>query len=564
MDLIKNPITIPAQIEFLKKHSKTGALAHLFLPLTLYFITDFSNSHLFYFVGFFLLTALFALTRFGLCADWWKNTRKTDLEWLKYFDTVTLLQGLLIGTTGPILLASYTLTSFQMQFYFLSTAIFAIGSMMSFAVRPNTSIVFITAMLVPISVAVFFIDRTAGNFFISIGTWIFLIFSISQIMQLHQNQVALNKREEAINLRDNRLHEFINSIPGPVFWLDSELKYQDMNESFLQQHNISRESLLGEKMNSDNTPERIIAQLNLFIGSPEQMFTTEIEYNTNSQTKNYLSVFTKHNFAQSLNISVMSLDITELKTKEREIEAQKLQLIENEKMISLGELAGSIAHEVNNPLAIISGKAHVMIHKIDHGETDFGTLRAYTSHIYETAFRIKKIISSLRILANDGRVGSIEPHTVVEVIQPVLDITQSKIINQQIELKLEHEDPGAKVACGLIEMGQVLMNLIVNSIHALETIEENKWIKIKTSVKDGKVRIQFIDCGLGIPEDIQRKIFTPFFTTKGLEKGTGIGLSHSRKLIQKQGGDFYYDSNAKNTTFIIELPIVEKSFQQAS
>jgi signal transduction histidine kinase len=564
MILPNNPITLKTQIEFIKKHGKTGALAHLFMPLALLFITNFFQLYTFYLVTFSALVGILAFSRYALCSQWLADTNVSEQKWLGYFDLTITLQGLLIGIVGPFLLANYSVVSFQMQFYLLLIAIFALGSAMSLAVRPRTNLFFTISMFLPVSFANLILTQEESGYFLSLGIWSFLIFSLSQSKRMYQQQIEFNKNRDDIEFRDLRLHDFINSIPGMVIWLDSELKFQDMNENFLKKQQISRDSLIGNKIDNSNSPQGIVKQLLAFTNSTDKMFTTEIEHATDKETRYYLSVFTKHNYGQSTNISILNLDISDLKSKEQNLESQRMQLMENEKMVSLGELAGSIAHEVNNPLAIITGKAHVILHKIDHHQADLPTLRSYATHIYETAFRIKKIIESLRLLANEGRVATTEPYTIKDVIQPVLDITQNKLLSQKIELKLEHDNPGVKVVCGLIEMGQVLMNLIVNSIHAIETSDESKWIRIHSTLTDGKVQIRFSDCGLGIPEDIQKKIFTPFFTTKGIERGTGIGLSLSRRLLQKQGGDLYYESGCANTTFVIELPAAEKSIQNAA
>lgn len=556
MNFWNNSIPQRAQITFLKTHAKTGTFLHLMLPVVLLFLTDFFSRYIYYYASFALLTCLTAFARYAHCADWYKKRKHfAPQEWLRRFDFIIVMQGLLIGIAGPILVAHYSLTSFQMQFYFLLAAIFSLGSTMSFAVRPNTSLFFISFILLPVSITNFLLNLEPESISISIGIWIFIPFCMAQNRKLFNNQMEFNKKQEAIDFYDKRLHEFIDSIPGLVSWLSSDLRYEDVNENFFIQYNRGKNTLLGQKVDSDNTPEAIIEYLNDFLISPENTFTGEIEYSSNAETKNYLAVFTKYNYSNDFKISILCLDITDLKIKEKEIESQRMLLLENQKLISLGEMAGSIAHEVNNPLAIISGKAHVILHKIEQNKIELPELKSYATQIYETAFRIKKIIDSLRLLANEGHIGSIATYTIKDVIQPVLDITQSRLLNHNINFKLDHEVPDAKLACGLIEMGQVLMNMIGNSIHAVEHTDEEKWIRIHTSVKNNKVQIRFSDCGQGIPEDIRSRIFEPFFSTKRLEKGSGVGLSISRKLIQKQGGTLNYDTKALYTTFVIELPL---------
>jgi C4-dicarboxylate-specific signal transduction histidine kinase len=485
----------------------------------------------------------------------------------QYFDQIKmyskhLIIAFVVGTLGPILISKYLISEIQIQFYFFIIVIGSFGLVTKFAGLPIISGIATTLLLLPTATNLVFWSELEGSLLISIAITIFWILGIGQSL-LHFNY-QFEFQQKTLEPRDHRIAGFVNAIPGLVIWVDSDLRFQDVNANYLTLIQNKKEFLIGKALETTNTPPLIFGELKKFIDSQQFSSTVEIEINQPEKTLIFLCVFTKLRNGDDTTYSIMAIDITDIKNTEHELESNRLQLIENEKMISLGQMAGSIAHEVNNPLAIITGKAHVMVHKIDHHQADMPILREYAKHIYDTAFRIKKIIESLRLLANEGRIGKTDGYTVKDIIQPVLDITQSKIVSQQIEIRLEHETPDVLVNCGLIEMGQVLMNLIVNAIHAIEVFDSDKWIKIHTRVDNDRVIVRFSDCGSGIPEDVQKKLFTPFFTTKGLERGTGIGLSLSRKLIQKQGGELYYDPKSANTTFVIELALAKKSIQNAS
>lgn len=122
-----------------------------------------------------------------------------------------------------------------------------------------------------------------------------------------------------------------------------------------------------------------------------------------------------------------------------------------------------------------------------------------------------------------------------------------------VNLYVDRGDFEMEIRCGIVELGQVLMNLIVNAAQAIEPMDE-KWVKISIRSDATKVYIIIVDSGNGISPEVQRKLFQPFFTTKAPGVGTGIGLSLSKELMQKQQGDLYYQSGLANTTFVLELP----------
>ena len=137
-----------------------------------------------------------------------------------------------------------------------------------------------------------------------------------------------------------------------------------------------------------------------------------------------------------------------------------------------------------------------------------------------------------------------------------LKISQKRCFNSGIKIK-ENFDTNLKVRCNDVGLAQVMLNLIVNSIDAIEVLPE-KWISIATEFEKDLVRISVTDSGSGIPDEIASKMNQPFFTTKGPKKGTGLGLSISKKFIEKMSGSFYYNAKCPNTQFVIEFKNFER------
>lgn len=245
------------------------------------------------------------------------------------------------------------------------------------------------------------------------------------------------------------------------------------------------------------------------------------------------------------------ISVSDLTAKKRE----ELSLMNSSKMAALGEMAGGIAHEVNNPLAVIRGYSDLLRRvKIDNDVSKAKVL-SLSESISRTVDRIAKIISGLRRFARDGTSDTFERKNVSELLDEVLQFGFEKIKQDNIELIL-NVDKELDMDCQAIQMQQVLINLVNNAHYELKNLQqESKWIRIEASeFEAGWVRISIEDNGSGIPKELQQKIMQPFFTTKPVGAGTGLGLSISKGIINTHKGRFYLDEHSSGAKFIIELP----------
>lgn len=238
------------------------------------------------------------------------------------------------------------------------------------------------------------------------------------------------------------------------------------------------------------------------------------------------------------------------------IEKQTASLVNAEKFRSLGEMSGGIAHEINNPLAIILAQAHLLKKKLAQGnfQDNQALLVDGLTKIENTSLRIKKIISGLLSFARDGHNDPFENVQLISAIQDAIVLLAEKTNNLGIDLSFNYSEHFVvKGRSGLLT--QVVYNLLSNSIDEIQN-QPTKWLKINLLRKDHNVRIEVIDSGPGISKEIQDQIMQPFFTTKEVGKGTGLGLSISLGIIQDHGGTIYLNKDCENTCFVIELPIV--------
>jgi PAS domain S-box-containing protein len=252
----------------------------------------------------------------------------------------------------------------------------------------------------------------------------------------------------------------------------------------------------------------------------------------------------------------LNWDVTEEILREEKLQHRGLLNLNQARLATMGEMAAGIAHEINNPLAIILGNAERLLADLPGDYEDKPRLEAYAQKILETSERIQKIIKGLRSLSRDASRDPFEVHSLGQIVQDSLAFVEERLKYFQIDLRLDAVDANLKILCRPVEISQVFINLVNNSIDALKEIPHS-WISIETKVKNGEIQILFTDSGLGIPPQIASQIMNPFFTTKSSHEGTGLGLSISENIVKAHHGSIKLDKGYKLTRFIITLPMID-------
>jgi PAS domain S-box-containing protein len=270
-----------------------------------------------------------------------------------------------------------------------------------------------------------------------------------------------------------------------------------------------------------------------------------------------------------------------------QLESTSEQLVQSEKMASIGQLAAGVAHEINNPI----GYVHSNIGSLDNYVEDlFGLLDAYKAseadivsperraHLaaLKTAVDVEFLKQDIPSLVQESKEGITRVRKIVQDLKEFshADVTQEwqftdirkgiestlNIVNNEIKYKADvvrEFAPIPDIECLPSQLNQVFMNLLVNAAHAMG--EKRGIITVATrSIEDGYVAFEVSDTGSGIPKDIQKRIFDPFFTTKPIGKGTGLGLSLSYGIVQKHHGRIELESEpGVGTTFRVVLPTVQ-------
>jgi PAS domain S-box-containing protein len=247
---------------------------------------------------------------------------------------------------------------------------------------------------------------------------------------------------------------------------------------------------------------------------------------------------------------IVARDVTEKKQTE-------MQLMLADRMASVGTLAAGVAHEINNPLAAV-------IANLDMAEHDVLELGATTKlppdlveEIHDarmSADRVREIVRDLKVFsrAQEDRRGAVD---VEKVLESTLRMAWNEIRHRAKVVKTYGKVPRVDANEG--RLGQVFLNLIVNAVQAIpEGNYDIHEIRVSTKMEGGQVAITIADTGSGIPPDVQRRLFTPFFTTKPAGVGTGLGLAISHRIITSLGGSIALETEVgKGTAFKVKLPV---------
>jgi two-component system NtrC family sensor kinase len=235
-----------------------------------------------------------------------------------------------------------------------------------------------------------------------------------------------------------------------------------------------------------------------------------------------------------------------------EQQAMEAQLIQSEKLATVGQLVSGVAHELNNPLTSISGLAEFLLEQKELGPGDRGHLKV----IHEQAERAGRIVRNLLTFARKGPTER-SRLDLNDLVQRTLLLVSYDLRLRDVETQTELPDDLPEVIGDRHALQQVVLNLLTNAAQAVGGLGEDRvrCIRIETW-HDTQVHLRVSDTGPGVPEDLVRQLFTPFFTTKEPGHGTGLGLSISYSIVESHGGHFSYERSPEGgASFRIDLPL---------
>ena len=239
---------------------------------------------------------------------------------------------------------------------------------------------------------------------------------------------------------------------------------------------------------------------------------------------------------------------------------QELQLLQAEKMSSIGLLAAGVAHEINNPLTSVAGYAEALLRRLRDepelaGDGRLEVFPKYLEVIIRESYRCKGIIDCLLSFSRKSE-GAIEKVDANEVLREVLELVRHKARYEKVEISEEFQPDLPPVKGDGAGLRQVFMNLLIN---AHQAIRGAGTVYIGTKCNGSTVMIQVKDTGCGISPDHLDHIWDPFFTTKSVGQGIGLGLAVTFNIVKRQGGEIKVESRqGEGSIFTVTLPIFQE------
>lgn len=379
-------------------------------------------------------------------------------------------------------------------------------------------------------------------------TMILLVFcyfaytGYSTFLSYKQFKQLVNERKKSQNSAKS-LKTFIDVVPAKVAQFNMKLEVEMANQRFLDPLNLKKSDLLSQ------LDPFLVERMRTFVSRGEVQTSFEFETDKFTGEKRWYQV--RLNLEDDERITLLAYDIQEIKTAAQELELQKAKTINATRLAALGEMAGGIAHEINNPLTIIAGQNSILQRSLKKGELSPDKIQNITEKISALVDRIAKTIQGMKNLSRQEDEIELQVHALNPLLEDVTSLCHQKFVSHRVDFQSNIDDLDLNVVCQYQQTGQVLINLLNNAFDEVVELKE-PMIQLWVSHNDDFVFIDVKDNGKGIADE--SKMFQPFYTTKAFGKGMGLGLSLSKKIAQKSGGDLIYSREDSWTVFRFIVP----------
>jgi len=366
-------------------------------------------------------------------------------------------------------------------------------------------------------------------------------------IELFANEVSIaveNKRLFNYLAESEKKYKNIFESSFPIFIFDRNLNIVASNKAFNSFIKKDKDSFKGFEIIKDlfSFDEVELIKDNIMYVLDEKHTLLEKEFKTIDNRWIKMS-FLPVSEQKQKQVMVVAQEITERKMLEE-------QLVQSEKLASIGKLVAGIAHEINNPLTAVLGYAEIIKNRFKKDVKTYDMAEKIT----KSTQRCAKIISGLLGFARKTELKKKNVY-IIDALEEPLKLKESEFKLNNIKLNKKFENSLPPVYGDIHQLQQVFLNIINNAFDSMVKKGGYNELTVKTYKENDKIIISFTDTGLGIKEEEISKIFDPFWTTKEVGKGTGLGMSISYGIVKNHGGDIYIDNNYKNgARCVVKLP----------
>jgi PAS domain S-box-containing protein len=251
-------------------------------------------------------------------------------------------------------------------------------------------------------------------------------------------------------------------------------------------------------------------------------------------------------------------DLTDTRNTREELARQQEALRQSEKLSAMGALLAGVAHELNNPLAILMGRAALL-----EGKISDPLVQKEVQRIRDAAERCGRIVRTFLSMARQ-KPSERKPVQLNNVVSGALELLGYSLRASGIKISTRLQANMPEVSIDGDQVGQILVNLLINAQQALDGANDHREILIETGRLPGQQYVRVSDNGPGVSDAVRERIFDPFFTTKVEGAGTGVGLSVSRSIAREHGGDLLLENDVDGASFLLSLPAGDGSGRQES
>jgi PAS domain S-box-containing protein len=370
------------------------------------------------------------------------------------------------------------------------------------------------------------------------------------------------RSEEALRASEQRLQAIVDNTTAVIFIKDLELRYVLVNREYERLFEVRRDQIRGKTdfdIHAHDVAETLRANDREVIesGGPTQF--EEVVPSAGS-TRHYVVVkfLLRDQVNKPYAVCDIATDITALKQAQEALRSREAELAHTTRVMTMGEITSSIAHEINQPLGAIVNYGNACLRLLKAGSADLTEIATALAAIVNDAYRASAIIARIRALSKKAPPEMV-PLRVRELVADILPLVRHELTRRGIALKTVLPGDLSPILGDNIQLQQVLLNLVVNSIEAMNKVPEDRrqlFIQAQSHVLEDKsfVLITVTDSGIGLKAEDLARLFEAFYTTKA--EGMGMGLAISRSIVEAHGGRLWATPNADfGATFQFMLPV---------